>query len=221
MPKTITTEAYEFDELDDAAKEKARDWYRECLNYEGDWWEFDDFVSVAACIGIEFDQNMRTITVPGGSHKTIDDGPKISFSGFCSQGDGCSFEGSYSCKPDAVAAIKAYAPEDRTLHNIAERLMSAQQAHLFGLHARIHRISSSYCHEYTVGVDVTNAREDHDDVDEGIETDITEAMRDFMRWMYRQLEAQSDDRYCDETVDENIRCNEYLFTKEGRRHEYA
>lgn len=36
--KTITTTVYEFDELNDKAKEKARDWYRDgALDYE--WWD--------------------------------------------------------------------------------------------------------------------------------------------------------------------------------------
>lgn len=36
--KTIETKVYEFDELNDAAKEKARDWYREGA-FNGDWWD--------------------------------------------------------------------------------------------------------------------------------------------------------------------------------------
>lgn len=48
--KTITKTVYEFDELNDRAKEKARDWYREhALDY--DWWEcvYED----AANIGLK------------------------------------------------------------------------------------------------------------------------------------------------------------------------
>lgn len=37
--KTIEIKVYSFDELEDSAKEKAREWYREgALDYE--WWEF-------------------------------------------------------------------------------------------------------------------------------------------------------------------------------------
>jgi hypothetical protein len=227
MPKEITTQAFEFEELDEQAKEKARDWYRECLNRDGDeWWDccYEDFVTVAGHIGIEFDQNMRTIRTPDGQTKTIDDGPKISFSGFCSQGDGASFVGGYSCKPDAVAAIKEYAPEDRTLHQIAESLMAVQVKYLFGLKADVRRSSSSYCHENTVSIEVVDARDDgtgSDSVHADDEAAVIEALRDFMRWMYRQLEADNDARYTDEAVDDAITCNEYLFTKDGQRHEYA
>jgi len=38
MPRQITTTVYQFDELNDKAKERARDWYREgALNDE--WWD--------------------------------------------------------------------------------------------------------------------------------------------------------------------------------------
>jgi hypothetical protein len=37
--REITTKVYTFDELNDKAKEKARDWYREGAGFEA-WWEF-------------------------------------------------------------------------------------------------------------------------------------------------------------------------------------
>lgn len=59
MPKVIATTVYDFDELSDEAKEKAREWYRDgALDYE--WWDyiFED----AARIGLEirsFDLDRR------------------------------------------------------------------------------------------------------------------------------------------------------------------
>lgn len=57
--KTIKTTVYEFDELSDAAKEKARDWYREhALDY--DWWEstYEDAERVGLKItGFDLDRN--------------------------------------------------------------------------------------------------------------------------------------------------------------------
>ena len=38
MSKTITTTVYEFHELSDKAKEKARDWYRKASSND-EWWE--------------------------------------------------------------------------------------------------------------------------------------------------------------------------------------
>ncbi len=38
MPEVICTTVYQFPELSDAAKEKARSWYRE-LGPHDDWWD--------------------------------------------------------------------------------------------------------------------------------------------------------------------------------------
>jgi hypothetical protein len=46
---------------------------------------------------------------------------------------------------------------------------------------------------------------------------LVETARDFMKWIYRQLEAAWDDNNSDAVVDDNIRANEYLFTEEGKR----
>ena len=46
-------------------------------------------------------------------------------------------------------------------------------------------------------------------------------MKDLMRWLHKQLLAEDEYQRSDEAVDDSIRCNEYLFDKEGRRHAYA
>lgn len=56
MPHTETTTRtlYKFDELGDAAKEKAREWYRSsALDYE--WWDsvYEDAARMGALIGIQ------------------------------------------------------------------------------------------------------------------------------------------------------------------------
>jgi hypothetical protein len=48
--KTISTPVFEFDELEDSAKDRARDWYRQvALDYE--WWDFT--YEDAARVGLE------------------------------------------------------------------------------------------------------------------------------------------------------------------------
>jgi hypothetical protein len=41
-------------------------------------------------------------------------------------------------------------------------------------------------------------------------------MRDFADWIYRQLESEYDYANSDESVDENILCNEYEFDENGK-----
>jgi hypothetical protein len=57
--KTIKTKVYEFNELNDSAKEKARNWFRDCaLDYE--WWDstYDDAKTIGLKItGFDLDRN--------------------------------------------------------------------------------------------------------------------------------------------------------------------
>ena len=101
MPRQDTkiTTVYTYAELSDAAKEKARDNYREG-NLDYDWWEsvYTDAIELAAVMGIE-------IGVRRGGKE-----PAIFFSGFCSQGDGACFEGTYRYKKGALKDLEATAP---------------------------------------------------------------------------------------------------------------
>jgi hypothetical protein len=56
--KTIETKVYEYDELSDAAKAHARDWFRDCTAGDIDFAESvaDDAETIAEFMGIEFAQ---------------------------------------------------------------------------------------------------------------------------------------------------------------------
>ena len=70
--RTETLEIFKYEELNDCAKEKARNWYRDG-NDDNFWSEcvIDDAKEVAALMGWEID--------------------KVYYSGFWSQGDGASY----------------------------------------------------------------------------------------------------------------------------------
>ena len=118
MPEIIETTVYRLDELSDAAKEKARAWYRQ-TGFDHDWFEFvyDDFERICAIIGVD----LKTVPVRlygGGTRQK----PCIWFSGFWSQGDGACFEGRYGYAKDAPRKIRDHAPKDGELHRIADAL---------------------------------------------------------------------------------------------------
>lgn len=199
--REVTTNVYKFEELDDRAKEKARDWYRQnALDY--DWWDsvYEDAKQIGIILGIDM------------NHKGKD--PCIWFSGFSSQGDGACFEGSYRYAKGASKEIRKYAPKDTELHRIADALTKIQRPAFYQLTATV-RHSDRYYHAYstTIGVNDRDGYEIHDDT----ENAIVEALRDFMNWIYRQLEKEHDYLMSDESVDENIKANEYEFTEEGER----
>lgn len=147
MPEVIETTVYYLDELSDGAKDNARAWYREGgINY--DWYAstFEDFERICELLGITL--KTRPVKLYGGGTRQD---PRIWFTGFWSQGDGASFEGTYSYAKGATAKIRAYAPQDAKLHGIADTLQSLQQRNFYQIYADISQ-RGRYCHEYTMSI---------------------------------------------------------------------
>jgi hypothetical protein len=209
MPRIKETQVFKFDELDDRAKERARDWYRNgALDYE--WWDctFDDAKQCLALAGFDLD--------------------KIYFSGFSSQGDGACFNGAWHAnKAQPVKAMKQHAPKDTELHAIAAEARAIAKLRpnaSMSVKQRGHYYHSG-CTEF--GVD---CERESDDVsrttaeweargkeDDAIEERVIEMSRDAMNWIYRRLEAEYEWLMSDEQVDESITANDYEFTEEGKR----
>lgn len=101
MPKIIQTTVYTLDELEPRAKERARDWYRECISGE-DWWDalYEDFEALCEIIGLELKPNSLEFDL--------------------NRGGGVGFQGTYTYKPNAVESIRAYSPGDRELLRIVD-----------------------------------------------------------------------------------------------------
>lgn len=212
MPEVIRTTVYQFPELSEAAKEKARSWYRE-LSPHNDWWDavYEDFERVCEILGIHL--KTTPVRLMGGGTRAK---PCIWFSGFWSQGDGASFEGYLSHAKGATWSIRDYAPQDTTLHGIADRLQAIQRRNFYQLAAEVsHR--GRYCHEYTMSIDVTRESPKGQPPTDDAEEIVIEALRDLARWLYRQLEAEYDHLTSDEAIEEGIIVNEYTFTEAGRR----
>lgn len=213
MPRTmtITKDIYQFDELDDRAKERARDWFRECQDSNDFDSVIDDFVTIANIIGIEFSHhNVQTM---GGKTRLK---PNIYWSGFCGQGDGACFEGEYHFAPDSCAKIREHC-EDAELLRVTDELTRIQAGRILlgqaALIAQIRKTDSHYCHEHTTEVVVWPDEDDSDYVDE---PQITDLMRDLMRWLYKQLDTENDYLNSDEYIDDAITCNAYEFDVDGR-----
>jgi hypothetical protein len=212
MPEVIETTVYRLAELSDEAKDKARAWYREG-GFDYDWYDavYEDFQRIAEILGIDF--KTRTVRLMGGGSRQE---PRIFFSDFWSQGDGACFEGYYSYRKNASASIRAYAPQDTTLHGIADALQAVQRRNFYQLRAEATQ-RGRYQHEYCMAISVARDSPIWQDMTADAEDVITKALRDLARWLYRQLEREYEYLTSDEAVDESIVANDYTFTGSGRR----
>lgn len=223
MPRTIEVELYQFNELEDDAKEKAREWYRSLQGTDTFWSEtvIDDADTALALCGF-FIHRAR------GSRVT----PAIYFSGFWSQGDGACFEGSWHPESIDVEKIRTEYPaqyeRDGVTHQcesntellrIAEESARLSTLDPAGLVSWTCKPDLSSSHENSVRFDYNDERNEDDDgnMPEDIEDAHKQNARDAMRWVYRNLEREWEWFNSDEQVDESIRANGYEFTKEGKR----
>ena len=212
MPEIVETTVYRLEELDDAARNKARDWYRDGgLDYDWHGFAYEDFERVCAILGVDLET--RSVRLYGGGTRSK---PCICFSGFWSQGDGASFEGRYRHAKAAPRRIREYAPQDEELHRIADVLQAIQKRNFFQLHANVvHR--GRYYHEHSMAISVERDSPTHQEMTADTEETVIGALRDLARWLYRQLEQEYQYLTSNEAVDEAIVANDYTFTEIGRR----
>lgn len=199
-----------YSEAPDDVKEKAIQ-HRQRLSESDDFdtdFLFDDFETVAELLGITIDSTGRST-----KHRT----PAIYYSGFCSQGDGACFEGSYSYKKGAVKAIKEHAPRNEDLHRIAKGLQDLQRPAFYQLTATV-RHTGNYFHAYSTTIDVYNLNPrtgEEQDTTEAQEEAISELLRDFMQWMYKCLEAEYDYQTGEEAAREYLNDADPDINEEG------
>ena len=211
MPKAITVELYEYDELTPKAQERARDWFRDGRDGADFHYVIEDAVRMFEIMGFTF----RTHEVPlYGGGKRHD--PCVWWELGYSQSDGVWIEADYKYAPGAHRKIRREAPADGKqndrLHAIADRLQALQKAYSYKLTATIRDVDRSgmtleldHPHWPTPGA-IPSAY----DV-------LREIVRDIERWIYDQLRIEDEYQSSDDTVAENIRANEYTFRANGER----
>lgn len=203
------TKVYQYEELSDKAKEKARDWYRDGnLDYE--WWD---------CV---FEYTNIIATALGFDLETKRDNPAIYFSGFYSQGDGACFAGTYSAENVKPADFHAHVGEtesNKPIRKIAEGFFTFAKEHP-SFYAKLAH-TGRYSHEHSVLYDCYEEVETEEGTEDKItvetEEEFTSLCRTFMCWIYRELEEAHDWLQADEQIEASIIANEYEFTEEGRR----
>ena len=212
MPRIVKTVVYELPELSEAARGRARAWYREtCLNC--DWYDavFEDFETVCGLLGVTL--RTRTLRLMGGGTRKA---PNVWFTGFARQGDGASFDGTYHYAPGAAHAIRSYAPKDETLHAIADDLQHVQKRNFYQLNS-LFRQGGRYYHEFSMSIEVERDSPTGQAMTDDAEGAIVEAIRNLARWPYDQLRREYDYLTSDAAVDEAIQVNGWTFVEAGER----
>lgn len=225
MPKTIKTVVYSYAELNDKAKENARDWYiANCMDH--DWWDgvYEDWEETLAKLGLsDF---------------------KAHFSGFWSQGDGAQFLGHLDIgtfwrahqQPEAI--MEGYNDWIERLNEHAapefEQLILKVEE-VGSLSVRISsngRYSHEYCTSFDFCIEELYPDPEIDDPDKAatdrkpveclndqipaLEEWVTETCRAYMKEFYRQLKQEYEYLTSEEAIAEAMEANEYTFTNNGR-----
>lgn len=200
--RTHTQTVYKFSELDggvqtmliEKQQQAAAEWF------DGKEAVYEDAANIAALFGLEIDTR------------------SIYYSGFCCQGDGACFEGSYVYRKGAVRAVKQYAPTDTRLHAIVERLQRAQSRYFFGLTAMC-KHSGHYYHSGCMQVDVETGNDNVVNVNQSkwsdAENEVTKALRQFADWIYNQLERAYDWETSEEQAQEYLLDSDDEYTADG------
>jgi len=218
MSKTIEVEVFKYAELSDSAKQRARDWYIEGMDYE--WW-----------------QGVYDMSIEDGKEKGfyID---KIAFSGFCSQGDGASWSGFVDVRqwletnvPDSigVSAWCALIQEDVVTKNI-QVTQSGRYSHEETMSfANVEDSTDEYHDEFKMalpsifkGMSVANLFDiiatdpacPYKGVDD-ITTAIAISGKQYAKDIYHNLREEYDYLCSEEMMLDHFDCNDYHFTEEG------
>ena len=217
-----TIKVYQYEELSDAAKERAREWFREGTDNSWSEYTLEDAATCAEFLGI----NLRTRAVKLVSGATRYE-PNIFFSGFCSQGDGACYEGMWQADKVNVEGLKEHAGVDEELHRIVDAL-AAIAAGYPEAYANL-KHDGHYYHSGCMSVESESGIDSYSDeapgeferleaVDQAFPEDtLIRLLRDFADWIYSQLEKEYDYQNADEQVAESIVANEYDFLENGKR----
>ena len=197
---------YKFDELGEYAKQNAlSEWHENGLDYE--WYDcvYEDAKEIGRRMGIKID--------------------KIFFSGFSCQGDGACFEGEYAYAKGCQKAVRDYAPVDEELHRIVDTLVAIQRPHFYQLSARVKQ-SGHYLHRFCTSFGVYKA-DPVTGCDDNLsyfgedarkdEENLIETIRDFMLWIYRQLESEYDVLSSMEYFQECALASQWEFSEDGEQ----
>lgn len=219
MPEQITTTVYTIHELSGAAQRRAIDRHRDFNVDDSFWYEHllgEYFPELAAEKGFEI--TTHPVRLMNGSYRQA---PDIFFSGFASQGDGCSFEADVDIEKFILS---------RKLGKKYRMILDAVRRD-WSVWADVHKSDSHYSHEYTM---YAHADSDFDPESESgftirnegrhrafyilleeFEDEVQEEARSLARDFYTKLQEEYDYLTSEEQIIESLDANGMQFTEDG------
>jgi hypothetical protein len=232
VAKDITIRVFEYDELDDKAQAKARDWYRRASEGDNYFAEsvIEDAVRMAEIIGIEIAEHRETYYIVGQSETAprVRTRPAIWWQLGYMQSDGVWIEATIRHAPYGNIKIREEAPKDETLHAIADRLQAVHGEYEDRLVAVV---KDSDRGPMDLDVELSDHTEECTRLNDASATErctcpeitaetykeLRAIVRDFSQWIYNNLRAEHEYQDSDDAIAENIRANEYTFRADGTR----
>ena len=208
MEKTITL--YTYEELSERAKETARNWWLECRDSCDYQAVIDDFAEIVERMGFTF--TTHSVRLMNGSTR---EERNIWWQLGYVQSDFAGFEARYHYAKGGLAAVKAYAPKDETLHAIAASLQEMQARNFYKIAALIR-------FDDRRGFEIAETLKDGcymygSDAEIDAERTIKHACEDLSRWLYSQLRKEDEYLSSEEAIAEAMEINGYTFREDGTR----
>ena len=191
--RKIEVEVFTFAELSDDAKECAREWYRQGIEFDTIDIIECTILDAAKLLGITIDRRRTGYEVDWGTNPI-----------------GAAFVGSWRAADVKPGAIQKEWPKESTLHVIA-RDLEAVAAEFPDAYANCD--TGRGCFQRVEAY--AEVGDDPDDCSDDVEQLITDALTSFAHWMSCTIAAEYDYQFSDECVDDSIRANEYEFTADG------
>ena len=214
--RTISVNLYQYDELSDKAKAKARDWYREASAGDNFWTEYvtEDFVEVLKACGFDIAMMRGTRAEPA-----------IYWELYPAS---AAFEASWHASSVNVDPIIADRPVTYKDSEGKEQRCEGN-ARLVSILERIKKLAHDRRNAYGSvsvsrrGTDIGET-EWTDESCDNLECDCAARANEFRDiaidladYLARILSAEYEDQNSDETISETILANEYEFTEDGER----
>jgi len=209
--RTKETTVYQYNELSEKAKERARDWFRE-RNLEYDWYEsdYEALQTLGRLFGMEVDLK-RTY-----------------FNGFYSQSSGCSFEADIDIvKMFECIRLESWKEEFPNVEfrfptQTKNMLRVMKIAELLDVRGSVSNANRETAVRVNLDWDSTDcsgmkSRDRIDEVMREIEEYTQDVAEEINNWFYRWLESDYEYLQSDESIEEGIIANEYEFDEDGRR----